>query len=94
MKARVTPSTPCEAWPLYMTVEEFAIVAGRSVKALRNNISAGRIWPPPISDEFGFVTPYRFHREHVRKAMSGELPRPRRHLLRPRQRAMAVRRTA
>lgn len=91
MKARVTPSTPFEAWPLYMTVEEYAIVAGRSPKALRNGISAGRIWPPPIADEFGFVTPYRFHRDHIRRAMSGELPRPRRQLLRPR---LAARRTA
>ena len=91
MKARVTASSPFQSWPLFMTVEEVAIVSGRSAKALRNAISAGRVWPPAISDEFGLVWPYRFHREQVRKALTGELPRPRRLLLRPR---LAARRTA
>ena len=39
MKPRVTASTPFEQWPLFLPVQEFALVAGRSAGAVRTR------WP-------------------------------------------------
>jgi hypothetical protein len=78
MTPRVTASTPFEQWPLFLSVREFAIVAGRSVGAVRNALQHGKAWPPPVRDEFGYLKPYRFDRDLVIQALRGDLPRPRR----------------
>lgn len=91
---RVTPSTPFEAWPLFMTLREVAIVRGQSEAYLRNACAAGRMWPPPIADEAGVLKPYRFDRELVFAAATGKLPRPRRLRLRRSSVAPSARRSA
>lgn len=78
MTPRVTASTPPAEWPIFMTLREVAIVAGRSYRYLANRCSAGLMWPPPVSDEHGTLRPLRFKKELVQQALDGTLPRPRR----------------
>lgn len=91
MTCRVTAAMTPEQWPWRLTTEEVAVVMGRSVRAVRNAVSAGTFWPPPIADETGFLKPYLFDRATVRAYLDGQLPRPRRvHLAVQRRRRAAA----
>lgn len=89
---RVKASTPVEQWPLYLTVQEVAVLLNRSPRYLVNQAGKGRCWPPPVSDDHGYVKPYRFSRDTVADVLSGKLSRPSR-LVHPR-RAVALRMSA
>lgn len=88
---RVTAATPYDEWPLFLTLQEVALVSGRSTKALQNRAGAGSIWPPPIADAHGALKPYRFHKHEVHGALTGTLPRPRRLVDRWRRRQAGAR---
>jgi hypothetical protein len=82
MTPRITAATPVEQWPLRLTVQEVALVLGRSAHALQNSIHAA--WPPPVRDDHGIVKPIRFDKRVVAAYINGELPRPQRRRLTPR----------
>ena len=77
MTPRVTPATPVDQWPLWLTVRELAILTGRAEKSLRSR-TVSQLWPPPVADANGFIKPYRFDKDVVARYMRGDLPRPRR----------------
>jgi len=88
MSPRITAATPIEQWPLRLTVQEVALVLGRSPKAMANAIA--RAWPPPVRDEHGIVKPIRFAKHVLVAYITGALPKPQRRRLTPR----SFRRTA
>lgn len=82
MSPRVTAATPIEQWPLRLTVQEAAIVLGRSPHAMSNRITS--VWPPPVRDDNGIVKPIRFAKHVVVAYINGALPQPPRRRLTPR----------
>lgn len=87
MSPRITAATPIEQWPLRLTVQETAIVLGRSPHAMSNRIDA--VWPPPVRDEHGIVKPIRFAKHVVVAYINGALPQPQRRRLTPRTQGRA-----
>jgi len=82
MSPRITAATPIEQWPLRLTVQEAALILGRSAHALSNGID--RAWPPPVRDDNGIVKPIRFAKHVLVAYINGELPKPQRRRLTPR----------
>lgn len=72
---KVQPHTDPMLWPCSLTVAEVAVLTRQSPKGLYDRIKKGTAQPMPVLDARGCLqTPYRWHRDTVRRFVEGVQP--------------------
>lgn len=68
---RVQAHTDPAMWPISMRLPEVAVLTRQSIKGLYDRVKKGTAQPMPVTQRGELVTPYRWHRDTVRRFVEG-----------------------